>query len=102
MFGVNCSALPAAQPEPSEIERMRTELVTEEELTLATSYLGGVFPIQYETTAAIATASLTRTIGSLRTSAPRTFTLRGLSPWTLNIRGLASAHSTFTRGSMNP
>lgn len=39
-----------------EIDRMRAELVTMEELSLATSYLDGVFPIRYETTAAIASA----------------------------------------------
>jgi zinc protease len=39
-----------------EIERMRTEEISEDELTLATSYLHGVFPIRYETTAAIAAA----------------------------------------------
>ena len=39
-----------------EIERMRTEEIGEAELTLATSYLDGVFPIRYETTAAIAAA----------------------------------------------
>ena len=39
-----------------EIDRMRTEQISEEELTLATSYLEGVFPIRYETTAAIASA----------------------------------------------
>ncbi len=39
-----------------EIERMRTEEISEDELTLATSYLDGVFPIRYETTAAIAAA----------------------------------------------
>jgi predicted Zn-dependent peptidase len=39
-----------------EIDRMRSELVTVEELSLATSYLDGVFPIRYETTAAIAAA----------------------------------------------
>jgi zinc protease len=39
-----------------EIDRMRTEEVGEEELTLATSYLEGVFPIRYETTSAIAAA----------------------------------------------
>lgn len=39
-----------------EIDRMRTEEITTEELTLATSYLEGVFPIRYETTAAIASA----------------------------------------------
>jgi len=40
----------------AELERIRTERVTEEELSLATSYLEGVFPIRYETTAAIAGA----------------------------------------------
>ena len=39
-----------------EIERMRREEIGEDELTLATSYLDGVFPIRYETTAAIAAA----------------------------------------------
>lgn len=39
-----------------EIERMRTEEITRDELTLATSYLEGVFPIRYETTASIAAA----------------------------------------------
>ena len=40
----------------SEVDRIRSEPISEEELTLATSYLSGVFPIRYETTAAIATA----------------------------------------------
>lgn len=40
----------------SEIDRMRTDVVSEEELTLATSFLEGVFPIKYETTNAIARA----------------------------------------------
>jgi zinc protease len=35
---------------------MRSEKVDEEELSLATSYLQGVFPIRYETTGAIASA----------------------------------------------
>jgi zinc protease len=39
-----------------EIERIRSEEVSEEELSLATHYLEGVFPIRYETTAAVATA----------------------------------------------
>jgi zinc protease len=39
-----------------EIERMRREEISEDELTLATSYLDGVFPIRYETTSAIAAA----------------------------------------------
>jgi zinc protease len=39
-----------------EIERMRAASVREDELTLATSYLDGIFPIKYETTDAIARA----------------------------------------------
>jgi zinc protease len=39
-----------------EIEGIRATEITEAELTLATSYLDGVFPIRYETTNAIAAA----------------------------------------------
>ncbi len=39
-----------------EIERMQSEEIAQDELTLATSYLEGVFPIRYETTASIAAA----------------------------------------------
>lgn len=40
----------------AEVERMRSGEVTPEELSLATSYLEGVFPIRFETTSAIASA----------------------------------------------
>ena len=46
----------AAREVLMEIDRMRAEKVSVEELSLATSYLAGVFPIRYETTAAIARA----------------------------------------------
>jgi len=39
-----------------EIDRMRSEEISEDERTLAASYLEGVFPIRYETTSAIASA----------------------------------------------
>ena len=39
-----------------EIDRIRSEEISEEELSLATHYLEGVFPIRYETTGAVATA----------------------------------------------
>ncbi|HUR00661.1 MAG TPA: pitrilysin family protein [Gemmatimonadaceae bacterium] len=39
-----------------EIERIRAEEVSPEELSLATDYLQGVFPIRYETTSSIASA----------------------------------------------
>jgi zinc protease len=48
-----------------EIDRMRSELITNEELSLATSYLEGVFPIRYETTAAIAAAISTLVVYQL-------------------------------------
>lgn len=50
------SIAPAAREAISEIERIRAEKITEDELSLATSYLDGVFPIRYETTDAIAGA----------------------------------------------
>ena len=40
----------------AEIARIKAEAVSEAELSLATSYLAGVFPLRYETTAAIASA----------------------------------------------
>jgi zinc protease len=46
----------AAREVLAEIDRMRAEKVSTEELSLATSYLEGVFPIRYESTAAIARA----------------------------------------------
>jgi len=48
-----------------EIDRIRLELVSEEELSLARDYLDGVFPIRYETTAAIASALATLVIYDL-------------------------------------
>jgi zinc protease len=39
-----------------EIERLRAERISADELSLATSYLDGVFPIRYETSSAIAAA----------------------------------------------
>ncbi|HWL38610.1 MAG TPA: pitrilysin family protein [Gemmatimonadaceae bacterium] len=39
-----------------EIDRIRAEEISPDELSLATQYLEGVFPIRYETTAAVATA----------------------------------------------
>jgi zinc protease len=46
----------AAQEALKEVERFGDMTVDERELTLATDYLDGVFPIRYETTAAIAGA----------------------------------------------
>ena len=46
----------AAREVLSEIDRIRADRVGEDELSLATSYLDGVFPIRFETTSAIAAA----------------------------------------------
>jgi zinc protease len=45
----------------NEVERIQASEISEDELTLATSYLAGVFPIRYETSEAVASglASLT-------------------------------------------
>ena len=50
---------PAAREAIAEIEHIRLERITDAELSLATSYLGGVFPIRYETTESIAGALAT-------------------------------------------
>lgn len=47
---------PALKEIFSEIDRIRSEKISEEELSLARDYLDGVFPIRYETTTAIASA----------------------------------------------
>ena len=46
----------AARETLYEVDRMRAEAVSPDELSLATSYLTGVFPIRFETTTAIAAA----------------------------------------------
>jgi zinc protease len=48
-----------------EVNRIRAEKVSDEELSLARDYLEGVFPIRYETTAAIASALATLVIYGL-------------------------------------
>lgn len=47
---------PALREIFAEIDRIRLEKITQEELSLARDYLDGVFPIRYETTTAIASA----------------------------------------------
>ncbi|HXI40253.1 MAG TPA: insulinase family protein, partial [Bryobacteraceae bacterium] len=48
-----------------EIDRIRSDRISEDELLLARDYLEGVFPIRYETTAAIASALATLVIYDL-------------------------------------
>ena len=49
----------------TEIDRMRTDTVTADELSLATDYLDGVFPVRYETTRAVAEAIAVAEVFSL-------------------------------------
>jgi zinc protease len=48
-----------------EVDRIRSEKISAEELSLARDYLEGVFPIRYETTAAIAAALATLVVHDL-------------------------------------
>jgi predicted Zn-dependent peptidase len=56
---------PALREILMEIDRIRDEKISAEELSLARDYLEGVFPIRYETTAAIASALATLAIYDL-------------------------------------
>jgi zinc protease len=55
----------AARETLFEVDRIRAEPVTPDELSLATSYLTGVFPIRFETTTAIAAALAVLTLHGL-------------------------------------
>ena len=55
----------AVQEILSEFDRIRTERVSDSELSLAQSYLDGVFPIRFETTRAIASALASQAIYGL-------------------------------------
>ncbi len=55
----------AVQEMLNEFDKMRSAVVTDSELTLAQSYLDGVFPIRFETTRAIASALATQSIYGL-------------------------------------
>lgn len=68
----------------NEIDGIRSEEISADELSLATSYLEGVFPIRYETTSAIASALATLIVFDL----PDTF----YDKYRQNIRNVSSAH----------
>ena len=67
----------------AEIDGMRTVAISADELSLATSYLEGVFPIRYETTSAIASALANLVIFDL----PDTF----YDDYRENIRNVSTA-----------
>ena len=55
----------AAKEVLNEIDRIRASAISPDELSLATSYLDGVFPIRFETTSAIASALTTLVVYDL-------------------------------------
>jgi zinc protease len=75
-----------------EVERMRSTDVTPEELSLATSYLGGVFPIRYESTDAIASALAGSIVHGLPDDWFDAYRTRIASVTASDVRRVAEAH----------
>jgi zinc protease len=75
-----------------EINRMREEEISEEELSLATDYLEGVFPIRYETTGAIASALANMVIFGLPGDYYDTYRSRIGAITTHDVLNVAKAH----------
>lgn len=75
-----------------EIDRMRAEPVQEQELTLAKSYLDGVFPIRFETTAAVAVALANQAIFGLADDYFDTYRTRIAGVTLQSIHRAAVAH----------
>jgi zinc protease len=82
----------AAREALAEIDRMREQLVENNELTLATSYLDGVFPIRYETTSAIAHALATMAIYELDESYFDTYRAKVSSVTAQDVLDAAQRH----------
>ncbi|HEY2067134.1 MAG TPA: pitrilysin family protein [Gemmatimonadaceae bacterium] len=76
----------------AEIDRMRGAEIGADELTLATSYLDGVFPIRYETTAAIAAALANLVIYDLPDDYYDTYRTRVRAVTTSSVLRAAQAH----------
>jgi zinc protease len=75
-----------------ELERIRRDLISEDELSLARDYLDGVFPIRYETTAAIASALATLVIYGLPADYYDTYRNRVRSVSVEDVLEAARAH----------
>ncbi len=75
-----------------EIDRIREEAVSDDELALATSYLAGVFPIRYETTGAIARALASMRIYGLPEDYFDTYRERVLELTPADVLRAAQAH----------
>lgn len=75
-----------------EVERIRRDRISEDELSLARDYLDGVFPIRYETTAAIASALATLVIYGLPADYYDTYRNRVRDVSVDNVLEAARAH----------
>ena len=75
-----------------EIDRMREETVQPDELTLATDYLTGVFPIRYETTRAVAAAIATATVYGLGDDYYTVYRERVRAVTAADVRRVAQQH----------
>jgi predicted Zn-dependent peptidase len=75
-----------------EFDRIRAEPVTESELSLAISYLDGVFPIRFETTRAIASALATQAIYKLPADYYDTYRANIRAVTAADILRVAQAH----------
>jgi zinc protease len=76
----------------TEIDRIRGEKISAEELSLARDYLEGVFPIRYETTAAIASALATLAIYDLPSDYYDTYRANIHNVSEDSVLGAAKAH----------
>ncbi len=75
-----------------EIDRIREAEVSTDELELSTKYLGGVFPIRYETTGAVASALAMATIYGLNDDYFDTYGERIAAVTSADVLAAARAH----------
>ena len=75
-----------------EIDRMRQESVADGELSLARNYITGVFPIRFESTAAIANAVATRECFELPATYYDEYRSRMLSVSSVDVRRVAEVY----------
>jgi zinc protease len=75
-----------------EIDRIRAEQIAMEELELATKYLVGVFPLRFETTAAVASALASMSVFGLPSDYFDTYRARMAAVTPADVLDVARAH----------
>lgn len=83
---------PAIQEVLKEIERIKSDEIAPEELTLATSYLAGIFPIRYETADAVASGLASLTVFGLPDDYFTSYRSKILSVTAEEVQAAASQH----------